>query len=305
MPKKRATSCSIMEKLERDFNTFTPAQQNIARYILTNSDIASYLVIDDLSANCKTTPATVVRFAKLLGYKGYPNLLADLRQIVLEKIKVVGQLDRAKIFGLAEKQTALQLSIQNDISNLDKLVKSLNEIDFNRFVDLMLEAKSRYIISYRNTFSILHFLYYHLNKIIPKVYCVNQIGTEPIDMLENISPEDIIIAISFPRYSRKTIEFVAYAKKAGKKIISITDSKTSPLYAMSQVSILCPFEGVTFAHSNVAGMAVANAIIAEIFSRERASSIERLERIEDILHDNKTLVVTDNLKRKSRKKKKA
>ena len=106
---------------------------------------------------------------------------------------------------------------------------------------------------------------------------------------EDLDASDLIIAISVPRYTSITIDFAQYAAKMGLKVISITDSRISPLFPVSSLCLMANIQSATFHNSNVALMALADAIIARVFDSNRDRAIQRLEREERILKDRKII----------------
>jgi DNA-binding MurR/RpiR family transcriptional regulator len=300
MGQTRKSEDSILSRLESNFETFTKTQQNIARYVLSHSDEVSFLGVDELSNRCRTTASTVVRFAKDLGYRGYLDLQQDLKDLVLNKIKALGQLERVKFSGLPDKKSAAYLSINNDLANLEKLINSIGEEEINRFVDLVESAEAKFVIAYRSSYSLGHFFWYQVNKILHNIHFINQCSSDPYDVVKDITPNDVLIAFSFPRFTKQTIEFSEFAKKRGVKIACFTDGKTSPMYKLSDACLFSSNDGtVTALTANVAPMAMINAVLAEIFYRHRASAIDRLEAQELILQDKQILVVTGASRKKA------
>jgi DNA-binding MurR/RpiR family transcriptional regulator len=291
---------SILSRLENDFETFTKAQQNIARYLLSHSDEASFLGVDDLSTLCHTTASTVVRFAKELGYRGYLDLQQDLKDLVLNKIKTVEHLERTKTSRIQDKKSAAYLSIRNDFSSMERLINSVSEKDIDRFVDLIVKADAKYVIAYRSSYSLGHFFWYQANKIFSNVQFINQCSSDPYDVVKDMTAHDVLIVFSFPRFSKQPIEFAEFAKKRGIKVVCFTDGRTSPMYKLSDACLFSSNSGVVTAlTANVAPMAMINVVLTELFYRHRAAAIDRLEAQEIILQDKQLLVITGASRKKA------
>jgi DNA-binding MurR/RpiR family transcriptional regulator len=269
--------------LEENFEKFTLTQKRITNYLLSNKYEASFLTADEMAAEIGTASSTIVRFAKDIGYSGYPGLQKDLRKLVIKKINYIGQLEKARKFAPPEEETVISLSLMKDLANMHKLIEMRDEEKIRRFVDIFISSRRRFIIANRSAFSVGHIFFYEIRKIIPSVFLLNNLDGGIYDFISEINTEDVVVAISFPRYAKLTINFAEYSKKKGSKVISITQNKISPLFKVSEVSLFCPYEGPTFLNSNVAVMALINAIISEIFNRSRNSSIQLLENEESIL----------------------
>ena len=276
----------LKEYLETNFENFTQTQKRVAQYLLVNADEASFLTADEMAAKLSTTSSTVVRFARELGYSGYPELQKDLRKFILAKIKSIGQLEKAREFKIPnEGLSVIDLSFQKDVSNLDELIHLDQEEAIKQFVEVMLASRKKYIVANRSSFSLGHFLFFKLRKILPDVFFLNDLDGGIFDTLRECTAEDIAIAISFPRYTKLTTDFARYAQKQKVKVIAITDSRISPLFEPSHVCLFSPYEGSTFLTSNVAAMALINAIVSEIFGRDQHLAVQKLEEEEAILVD--------------------
>lgn len=284
----------IINILEKNFNRFTPTQKFLANYILSNKDEASFLTADEMAAKIKTTPSTVVRFAKEIGYSGYPELQKDLQMLVMNKISGVGQLEKAKRYKLLGRENEIiNSSLLKDKENLNELIENFDIEEVKKFVEIIISSRKKCIIANRTSFSLGHFLFFELKKIISEVYLQNNFDGGIFDILSELNSEDVAIIISFPRFSKLTLNFAKYAHKRNVKILSITNNRTSPLYNLSKVCLFCPFEGVTFLHSHIAPIALINIILSKIFYQNSNSAIEKLKQDEEILLDLNEIYIKD------------
>jgi len=276
---------NLIDYLETNFEKFTPTQKRLANYLISHTDEASFLTADEMAVEIDTTSSTVVRFAKEIGYSGYPDLQKDLQKLIIKKVNAIGQLEKAKQFRFPEKETVINLSLMKDLANLHKLIEMKNEENIKKFVDVIISSRKKYLIAGRSSYSLGHHFFFETKKIIPGVFLLSDFDGGIFDVLRELSSEDVVVAISFPRFAKLTIDFAEYTEKKGIKVIAITDSKTSPLFKVSEVCLFCPYEGSIFLHSNVAAMALINVIISEIFSRNYNLAIQNLEKEESILLD--------------------
>jgi len=269
--------------IEENYKRLTPTQKNIANYLISNLYEVAFLNADELASRVNTTPSSIVRFAKAIGLYGFPELQKKIQEIVLGKIESIGQLERAKRFKLKNFQSVISTSLSKDISSLDHLIKLINEEDIKGFSKIIISSEKKFIIADRGSFSVGHFLYFELKKILENCVFVNDLDGCFFDNIGAISSNDLVIAISFPRYSTKTIRFVKCSKKKNVTVLSITDNKTSPLYSISNSCLFCPVEVTTFFSSKVAPLALVNAIICEIFYQSYNKSLHNLKNEEQIL----------------------
>ena len=285
MVPNRKNSKNIIEYLETSFEDFTTTQKKLADYILSNYHEVLFFTADELASKINTTSSSVVRFAKGIGYSGYPDLQKDLRKLIIDKININGQSVKAKQYTPSNKNNIIDMSLKKDFDNLNKLLEIKDDKKIEEFVNVILKSKKKYIIALRTSFSLGHFLYFKMRKIVPNVFLFNNYDQGIYDIIQDLNSEDVVIAISFPRFTNLTINIAKYAKNKGIKLVSITDSRISPLYKISNVCLLCPYKGFTFFNSNVAAMALINSIINRIFNFHYNSGTKHLKKEDSVLLD--------------------
>ncbi len=278
MNKKIKSYKNLIEYLEIKFETFTNTQKDLTNYLISNINDVAFFTADKIAEKVNSTPSSVIRFAKRIGYRGYPELQKDLQNLIIDKISVVEELETNKKFDSSKAETTIKLSLKKDFSNLNNLIKEINENSIKKFVNIIISSQKKYIIANRSALSLGHFFFFQLKKMVSDVFLLSNFDDGIFDMLRELNSEDVILAISFPRFTKLTINFAQYAKKRGAKLISITDKKTSPLHKISDICLFCPYESSAFFNSNVAAMALINAILSEMFNQRHNSTISNLKK---------------------------
>jgi DNA-binding MurR/RpiR family transcriptional regulator len=285
MPKKAKIKKNetLIDYLETHFEQFSPTQKSLANYLLDNLNEAAFLTSDEMAGKIDTTPSTVVRFAQDIGFKGFPDLQNSLRKILITKVSTTGQFQQAEQFKISDKKDAIFSSLNKDLTNLNKLCESKNESQIKEFADIFASGKKKYIIASRSLYSLGHFFFFQVKKICSEVFFLTNFDGGVFDTIRELSPDDVLVGISFPRYNSTTVDFARSAKEKGTKIISITDSRVSPLYNISTICLFCPYESSAFFTSTIASLALLNAITSELFYRDYDSAMKKLEKEESIL----------------------
>ena len=278
MNKKIKSYKNLIEYLEINFETFTNTQKDLTNYLISNINNVAFFTADKIAEKVNSTPSSVIRFAKRIGYRGYPELQKDLQNLIIDKISVVEELETNKKFDSSKAETTIKLSLKKDLSNLNNLIKEINENSIKKFVNIIISSQKKYIFANRSALSLGHFFFFQLKKMVSGVFLLSNFDDGIFDMLRELNSEDVILAISFPRFTKLTINFAQYAKKGGAKLISITDKKTSPLHKISDICLFCPYESSAFFNSNVAAMALINAILSEMFNQRHNSTISNLKK---------------------------
>ena len=243
---KTAPHDGLTRYLVANFDQFTPTQRALANYLLANLDEASFLTADEMAAKINTTSSTVVRFAKEIGYGGYPELQKDLRKLMMTKVNSIGPLEQAKQFKVPNEQDVIEFSLARDLANLNRLIEIKEHEAVRKFVDLFASSRRKYIVALRSLFSVGHFLFFQARKILPDVFFLSNFDGGIYDVIRELTHEDLVIALSFPRYCTPTVEFAQLADAKGARIAAITDSKISPLFKLSKVCLFSPHDSPSF-----------------------------------------------------------
>ncbi len=273
----------LLKIIQEKQNTFSKGQKQISSFILAHYDKAAYMTAAKLGALVGVSESTVVRFANELGFAGYPELQHSLQEMIRSKLTTI---QRIEITNDRIGESDLLEKVLN--SDIEKIKHTLDEIDrtsFENAVDDLIGAQMIYIIGMRSSSSLASFMYHYLNLVFPHVRLVRTTsGSEIFEQLLRINDKDAIVGISFPRYSKRIINALGYAKKQGAKVISITDSAASPIAANADDLLLAKSDMASFVDSLVAPLSIINALIVAIGRKKQdeiAETFGKLERIWD------------------------
>lgn len=275
-------STDVLELIEESYKTFSKGQRYIANYICSNYDKAVDMTAARLGKIVGVSESTVVRFATELGFKGYPQFQKALGELVKQRLSSVQRISLT-YNRLSESEDLVSSVIHNDIQNLKHTEEMIDREAFNQAVDLIGNARKIYVIGGRSCGTLASFLSYYLNYIFEDVRLIRSDSvTESIEEIHRINEQDVIIAISFPRYSMKTIQTVSFAGNQKAKIIAITDGAQSPLAQYADCSIFAGSDMVSFVDSLVAPLSVVNALLAALSMRYKDSVINTMKSMESI-----------------------
>jgi DNA-binding MurR/RpiR family transcriptional regulator len=261
-------SIDIMNLLELKSKSLSKGQKRIAEYITENYDKAAYMTASSLAKEVGVSESTVVRFAVEMGFDGYPKFKKALREIIRNKLTSV---QRMGITSTKMLETDVLKKVLYEDS--EKLKQTVEEIDTEAFlaaVETIDKADTIYVLGARSCFSIANFLGFYLNLIFPNVKVISSnSASETFEQIYRIKENDVMIAISYPRYSRRTINAVKYAADKNSKIIAITDSKTSPITENAS-HVLCARSDMSyFVDSLVAPLSIINALIVSLVMKRK------------------------------------
>ena len=272
---------NLLREIEEKMPTFSKGQKFIAKYVLENYDKAAYMTASKLGSEVNVSESTVVRFANELGFAGYPEFQHALREIVRTKLTSFQRMEVTNnLIGDGDILTKVL------ISDSDKIRRTLEEIDrqaFSDAVDSIVRARKIYILGARASAFPAGFLAHSLRMIFDDVIHVQtSSGSEMFEQLMGLGEEDTVIAVSFPRYSKKIINAVDFSKRTGANVISVTDSAMSPIAPQADQLLLAKSDMASFVDSLAAPLSIINAIIVAVSKKKQDELGVRLHQLESI-----------------------
>ena len=272
---------SILHMIESNMSTFSKGQKRIANYILQNSDKAAFMTASKLGKLSGVSESTVVRFASELGYDGYPSMQRALQEMIRSRLTSTQRIQAADDqFGGQDVLTAV---IQSDMDKLRMVSDEADRTEFSKAVDLILGARHIYILGTRSSYFVAGYLNFYLHLLTGNVTLVqSNAAGEIFEQLLRIGPGDVMIAISFPRYSKATMTPVKFGNDGGATIVAVTDNELSPVYQMADAALLAPSEMISFVDSMVAPLSLINALLIAVGRRMGTDVARTFADLEDI-----------------------
>lgn len=271
----------ILQKIEASMPGFSKGQKAIGNYILEHYDKAAYMTALKLGSTVHVSESTVVRFAIELGFDGYPDLQRSLRELIRARLTSLQRIDITN--DRISDDEILEKVIELDIEKLRNTLATIDKNAFNAAVDAVLKAKRIYIMGMRSSSSLAVFMNFYLSLIFDDVRLISSTSrSEMFEQLFRIGPEDIVIGISFPRYSKRIIQGMEFAKEQKAHAIAITDSMDSPLAELADHTLIARSEMESFVDSLVAPLSVINALIVAIGKKKQIEVRDIFNRLEEV-----------------------
>lgn len=271
---------NLIKTIQKVFTKLSKGQKIIAEYIINNYDKAAFMTASALGQTLNVSESTVVRFAYSLGYSGYKELQKELQELIKNKLTTVQRLSLTDDY--SNNEHALVNVMEKDIDNIKKTIHEIDSKNFKKAIKLILNAKQVYVIGLRSSSFLSGYLTFYLNFLLSNVKHVTAGPNDVFEQLVNASKEDVVLAITYPRYSKRTLEAMDYAKGKGCTIISITDSLISPAAHKADVSLIAQSDMISFVDSLVAPMSLINSFIIAIAIEKRDDLTNYFEELETI-----------------------
>lgn len=272
---------NLIAMIEEGMSGFSKGQKRIANYILNHYDKAAYMTASKMGQLVGVSESTVVRFAIELGFDGYPDMQKSLQELIRMKLTSVQRVEVTN--SLIGEGDVLEKILMSDAEKIRRTLEEVDRDAFEAAVDKIVAAEKIYIIGVRSSSSLAGFLNFNFRMIFDNVKFVQTTsGSEMFEQIMSIGPNDVMIAISFPRYSKRIVNAVEYAHNAGADVISLTDSHQSPIAGVADQLLLARSDLVSFVDSLVAPLSIINAIIVAV-SRKKMDDIRvRFDKLEKI-----------------------
>lgn len=293
-----ANTNDLLNRINKNYSKMSKGQKLLATYITDNYDKAVFLTAARMGDIVGVSESTVVRFAMSLGYKGYPEFQKALEELVRNKLNSVQRMEVT--YGRISQSAILETVLQSDA---DKLKTTLEKIDHSAFelaVDTILNARNIYIVGIRSCAPLASFLSFYLTLMFDNVRLLHtNSSSEIFEQMVRIGEEDVIIGISFPRYSMRTLKALEFANNRNAKVITITDSIHSPMNLYSSCNLIADSDMASIVDSLVAPLSVINALIVALCMRKQKEVAKTLTTLEEIwdeyqVYENDEIDVIDD-----------
>lgn len=271
----------LLQKIEDGYQKFSKGQKKLADFIREDYDKAAFLTAAKMGEEVGVSESTVVRFAMALGYDGYPGFQRALGELVRTKLNSIQRMEVT--YGRISQGEILASVLQSDIEKIKLTMEAIDHSSFEMAVDTILKARRIYVIGIRSCAPLASFLSFYLNLICPNVTAVTtNSSSEIFEQLIRIGEEDVIIGISFPRYSMRTLKALEFASNRKAKVITLTDSVHSPMTLYSSCNLIARSDMASIVDSLVAPLSVVNALVVALCMKKQKEVISTLETLEQI-----------------------
>ena len=271
----------ILQLIQTNMPAFSKGHKRIAAFILESYDKAAFMTASKLGKTVDVSESTVVRFAAELGYEGYPAMQKALQEMIRSKLTTVQRIEVAD--GRIGDQDLLSMVMQADIEKIRMTMEESSRTSFSGAVDAIVAAKRIYILGVRSSVALTSFLGFYFNLIFDNVVQVHSnSASEMFEQLLRVGEGDVVIGISFPRYSRRTVQALRFARDRKATVIAITDGAASPLAESATHTLLAKSDMASFVDSLVAPLSLVNALIVGVGRKKKEDLSRTFETLEEI-----------------------
>lgn len=269
----------LLQRLNHSGKRLSKSHRRIAECIVTHYDKAAFMTASKLGEYVGVSESTVVRFAAALGYDGFPQLQKALQELIRHRLTATQRLEMTGDMGHAQ---VLNKVLKTDIQNIRTTLDELDLATFDAVIESILQARNIYVLGLRASAPLAEFFGHYLNFIFPNVHTVTSGVSDVFEQIARISDEDVLIGISFPRYTNHTVKAMKFARSRGATLIAITDGPLSPLHAEANLCLMAKSDMASFVDSLAAPISLINALIVALSQRRRTQVTDYFDKMESI-----------------------
>ena len=278
---KEGKKDDLLLRIEQKYYKLSKGQKQLADYVCENYDKAVFLTAAKMGECVGVSESTVVRFAMQLGYDGYPKFQKALEELVKNKLNSIQRMELT--YGRVGQSEVLSKVLMSDIQNIKITMEQIDQNVFETAVETILKAKKIYVIGIRSCAPLAAFLVFYLNLVCDNVVAINTNNSgEIFEQMIRIDENDVIIGISFPRYSMRTLKALEFASNRKAKVITLTDSVHSPINLYSSCNLIARSNMASLVDSLVAPLSVVNALVTALCMKRQKEVVSTLETLEKI-----------------------
>lgn len=272
---------NLLVRIDMNRNTFSKGQRRIANFIEEHYDEAAFITAAKLGEIVGVSESTVVRFATEIGYSGYPNLQKAMQEMIRDKLTSIGRIEVTT--GRIGDSDVLDSVLNQDIDKIKRTIDEISREDFERAVDNIINAEHIYIFGVKSASYIASFFGYYLDLMFGNVVMLNTTSkTTNYEKLFRITDKDVMIGISFPRYSTMAVDAMNFAHERGAHVVAVTDSMVSPLVDAADSILIARSDIASIVDSLVAPLSLINALIVAMVIKRKDEVKETFSKLEQV-----------------------
>ncbi len=264
--KPPATAEEFRTLLLQDYDGLSKRLKQVARYVLDEPNELALETLAVIAERCGVQPSAIVRFAQAFGFSGASQMQRLFRDGLLSANNAIGYGERVRRFSDSVSRTAageglLTEFVEGNILALQNLSETVSEQEMRGAVDLIANAAVVHVAGFRRAFPISAYLAYSLQQLGKHVQFIDGVGGLARPQANSIDDKDLLIAVSFHPYAPETVELTEIAARNGAKLLSISDSRVSPVAKLADIALQVHDSEVRSFRSLAASMCLAQAVV--------------------------------------------
>lgn len=267
------------------YDRLSPGQQRVIDLLLADTRLGAVISAAKLAREAGVSESTVTRAAQTLGFSGYPDLQARLRERFLDPTAVPDRIE-ASLADLGDTPEAAALRVMlEDAENVRATAEDLHPETLRAAVERLTAARRVYVFGSRGSHGLAVILALGLRLILPEVQLLNQTAGDLADQLVPLGAGDLVVAISFRRVDRVSLAVLRHAIRVGAGRLAITDGLSNSLARLSDLTLIARVGPLRLLPSYAPGTSLINALLLAVSLRTHLTAAPRLQTAERLWND--------------------
>lgn len=279
----------IFSKPWEQYDSFNKAQLKIVDYVLAHPDRCGFLSLRLFAAEAGTTTATVLNFARKLGFEGFSEMRAAI-QASISKCMMPIHLDAAVD---EYSDNAFEMTVQSEQESVRATFDAINPRQYETAVELITEAECIYTFAYDFSPVLAEFFTSRFKRLGVRVVDLSHLPlTDALHSLSDLRKTDLLVLFSFPVYSKIIVSLAEYFHNAGYRVLCFSDSQASPAALASTVALTSSTNHIFFFNSMTPTISTINVLASMFLSKNKTvfdGHREKFEALQNYLCENEVL----------------
>jgi DNA-binding MurR/RpiR family transcriptional regulator len=266
----------VFQYLKENYDQLTESQKIIGKYVLDNYRDVAFMSAIELGNKVGVSDSTIIRFTRTIGFNGFSEFKNNIRQSIKNYDPPYKRLSK-NISNFNEENNLIMQIGKSDLNNLEDFLLNIETKKIEEAVEAIYEARTIFLMGTRSSGLIIDFFAFHLRRMGFTVIQITKNGLANVEKLTSINQNDLLIASSFPRYSKPTYKGVMLAKKKGAKVLTITDNNLKSISIKSDIVFSLNIENSTFFNSYIVPMELINILIMSVLEKDKKRIYKNLK----------------------------
>ena len=281
----------LLERIIRIRPDLSPKKRRVADFMMEDYKRLFLMSAREIARHCQVSEPTITRFVMDLGFSGFGEFEQYLKSLLRIELTSVDRF--LKTGAPAGQSGTLNEFYQNTISNLESMLNTVSEDEVIELSKKLFAAKKILVAGYKLSAALATYFGYLLKKIKAGVLIDTVLAGANLDSIALSEDELLLFVIAFPRYPKRAIELVEYARNYNTQIICLTDSLKCPLVNLSDTYTVIDIEGHSFVDPFAHIIAFLGALVHEIAQIDKPGTADRLSRIEEGVHRRRDFYIEE------------
>jgi DNA-binding MurR/RpiR family transcriptional regulator len=283
------TDTELRELIVKHGGTLPPQQRIIADYLVEHLQTVPFLSIPELAHRIGVSEATIVRFAKRIGFTGFSELKMALVDILQNQLPTADETARA----VPDDSNVLQTVARMEITNIERSLEAIDRKVFDSVAEAIHRSSHTYTFGMGVSAHLAELAAYTLTQIGVRARCFSTRYSSPREQLVVVDPEDLVVVLSFPPYSRQTLHMLEGAVERGAATVAVCDRLTAPAAGIADWALPVRSDNMMFTNAVAAVTVVFNALAGEVASSHQQDAIDAISTINRVLSEDENVIPLD------------